>query len=148
MSSRDPSKLAPTTPYKGSSTSRTSTAGANPATPQHRFSTAGFASPSSSLHQVDEPLIFELGTRFFRAGFANESAPRCRISITPDMYGRVGLKGRGGNRANMRTGEPAGPRIRNTGSEEWELWMNDLRLKDLGVVEDLMERVLREAYNK
>lgn len=49
---------------------------------------------------------------------------------------------------NRRTGEAAGPRIRNTGSEEWELWTNDLRLKDLGVVEDLMERVLREAYNK
>ncbi|KAF3937030.1 Actin-1 [Dactylella cylindrospora] len=147
MSSREPSKLAPTTPYKLPSSFRTSTSG-NPTTPQSRFSTSAFSSPGGSLHQVDEPLIFELGTRFFRAGFANESAPRCKIGITPEMYGRVGLKGRGGNRANRRTGEAAGPRIRNTGSEEWELWMNDLRLKDLGVVEDLMERILREAYNK
>ncbi|KAF3917954.1 Actin-1 [Dactylellina cionopaga] len=155
MSSRDPTKLAPTTPYKPSSSAghRTSLS-ANPTTPQSRFSTSAFSSPGggggggSSLHQVDEPLIFELGTRFFRAGFSNESAPRCKIGITPEMYGRVGLKGRGGTRTNRRTGEAAGPRIRNTGSEEWELWMNDLRLKDLGVVEDLMERVLRDAYNK
>ncbi|KAK6538982.1 hypothetical protein TWF694_010530 [Orbilia ellipsospora] len=154
MSSRDPTKLAPSTPYKPSSTSHRTSLTANPSTPQSRFSTSAFSSPgggiggASSLHQVDEPLIFEIGTRFFRAGFSNESAPRCKIGITPELYGRVGLKGRGGTHANRRTGEPAGPRIRNTGSEEWELWMNDLRLKDLGVVEDLMERVLREAYNK
>ncbi|KAK6354915.1 hypothetical protein TWF696_004045 [Orbilia brochopaga] len=148
MSARDPTRLsASTTPYRLSSSFRSSTS-ANPTTPQSRFSTSAFSSPAGSLHQVDEPLIFELGTRFFRAGFANEAAPRCKIGITPEMYGRVGLKGRGGTRANRRTGEAAGPRIRNTGSEEWELWMNDLRLKDLGVVEDLMERVLREAYNK
>ncbi|KAK6536592.1 hypothetical protein TWF281_000819 [Arthrobotrys megalospora] len=155
MSSRDPTKLSPNTPYKLSTTATSSGGGhrsslsANPTTPQSRFSTSGFSSPGgSSLHQVDEPLIFELGTRFFRAGFSNESAPRCKIGITPEMYGRVGLKGRGGTRMNRRTGEAAGPRIRNTGIEEWELWTNDLRLKDLGVVEDLMERVLREAYNK
>ncbi|KAF3216353.1 hypothetical protein TWF192_010205 [Orbilia oligospora] len=152
MSSRDPTKLSPNPPYKLSTTG-SSAAGhrssANPTTPQSRFSASSFSSPGgSSLHQVDEPLIFELGTRFFRAGFSNESAPRCKIGITPEMYGRVGLKGRGGTRMNRRTGEAAGPRIRNTGSEEWELWTTDLRLKDLGVVEDLMERVLREAYNK
>ncbi|KAK6503118.1 hypothetical protein TWF481_008153 [Arthrobotrys musiformis] len=160
--SRDPTKLSPNTPYKPSAsgshhshhhtsthhTTRSSLT-ANPTTPQSRFSASSFSSPGgSSLHQVDEPLIFELGTRFFRAGFSNESSPRCKIGITPEMYGRVGLKGRGGTRMNRRTGEAAGPRIRNTGSEEWELWTNDLRLKDLGVVEDLMERVLREAYNK
>ncbi|KAK6361564.1 hypothetical protein TWF730_005284 [Orbilia blumenaviensis] len=167
MSSRDPTKLSPNAPYKPSSSSssshhahhhhhhhhRSTNLSANPTsstTPQSRFSTSAFSSPgsSSSLHQVDEPLIFELGTRFFRAGFSNESSPRCKIGITPEMYGRVGLKGRGGTRMNRRTGEAAGPRIRNTGSEEWELWTSDLRLKDLGVVEDLMERVLREAYNK
>ncbi|EWC46837.1 hypothetical protein DRE_03849 [Drechslerella stenobrocha 248] len=149
MSSRDPSRLsATTTPYKPSSTSFRSSTSGNPTTPQSRLSASAFSSPGGSLHQVDEPLIFEVGTRFFRAGFANESAPRCKIGITPDMYGRVGMKGRGGTRANRLTGEAAGPRIRNTGSEEWELWTNDLRLKDLGVVEDLMERVLREAYNK
>ncbi|EPS41977.1 hypothetical protein H072_4001 [Dactylellina haptotyla CBS 200.50] len=149
MSSRDPTKLAPTTPYRSSAASHRTSLTANPSTPQSRFSTSAFSSPgASSLHQVDEPLIFEFGTRFFRAGFSNESAPRCKIGITPAMYGREGLKGRGGTRTNRRTGEPAGPRIRNSGSEEWELWLNDLRFKDLGVVEDLMERVLREAYNK
>ncbi|KAK6351205.1 hypothetical protein TWF718_004375 [Orbilia javanica] len=155
MSSRDPTKLSPNPPYKLSTAGSSAAGGhrsalsANPTTPQSRFSASSFSSPGgSSLHQVDEPLIFELGTRFFRAGFSNESAPRCKIGITPEMYGRIGLKGRGGTRMNRRTGEAAGPRIRNTGSEEWELWTNDLRLKDLGVVEDLMERVLREAYNK
>jgi len=140
------------TPQKSSSLRPTSLA--SPHTPVSRLSSQLYSSQSGSpsgttvLHQLDEPLVFDIGTRFIRAGLANEDSPRCVIEMRPEYFGRVGLKGKGGTRGDIRNGIKGGPRFQGTGSEVWELWSRDLRDKDIGVVEDLLERMLREVYNK
>lgn len=116
----------------------------SPHTPGRAISST-FSSPSISYRAEEDPLIFELGTRHFSAGFAGESAPRCRLGFGPDESRRVG---------DYRQWLPGnGERTRNgTQIEKWgedvELWNIDLRKCDLGLVEDKIERAVREAYNK
>lgn len=101
-------------------------------------------------------MVIEIGTRYLRAGFANEAAPRCVIPYTEDMWRRVGDKvvdsgKRGGTMLIHKapiSSETAQTKKKSTRKSRGELWQYDLRSLDTGLVEDLIERALREAYNK
>ncbi|KAL8662325.1 MAG: hypothetical protein Q9168_008273, partial [Polycauliona sp. 1 TL-2023] len=117
---------------------------ASPHTPQRTFSSA-FSSPSLSYRAEEEVLVFELGARHLSAGIAGESHPRCRLGFSPDNGRRVG---------DYRPYYPEyqdRPRKRKRDyrwGEDHELWRMDLRGLDLGLVEDKIERAVREAYTK
>ncbi|KAL2859859.1 putative actin-related protein RO7 [Aspergillus lucknowensis] len=123
-----------------------------PRTPQHqlRSNNNSFASNSSgSTYRVEEDaVIFELGARWLRAGFEGESEPKCIVGFGPEESRRAGdyrgyLKG---------TAAAEDIPIRPAKPEDWakpyELWKMDLRDIDLGLVEDKIERAVRETYNK
>lgn len=94
------------------------------------------ASPYS--HHAEDPLVFEIGSRLLRAGFAGESAPRCVLEWSSEVFWRrEGIVWTGGGSGGGGEGEGEG-----------ELWRGDLRSVELGVVEDVVERGVRMAYNK
>ncbi|KAL8692519.1 MAG: hypothetical protein Q9224_003939, partial [Gallowayella concinna] len=116
----------------------------SPHTPQRTFSSA-FSSPSVSYRAEEEVLVFELGARHLSAGLVGESKPRCRLGFGPEDSRRVG---------DYRAYYPEyqdRPRKRKRDykwGEDHELWRMDLRGVDLGLVEDKIERAVREAYTK
>ncbi|KAL2818959.1 actin-like ATPase domain-containing protein [Aspergillus granulosus] len=123
-----------------------------PHTPQHqlRSNNNSFASNSSgSTYRVEEDaIIFELGARWLRAGFEGESEPKCIVGFGPEESRRVGDY-RGwlrGTAAEQET--PTRPVKPEDWTRPYELWRMDLRDVDLGLVEDKIERSIRETYNK
>ncbi|KAL3466159.1 hypothetical protein BJX64DRAFT_250986 [Aspergillus heterothallicus] len=123
-----------------------------PHTPQQqlRSNNNSFASNSSgSNYRVEEDaIIFELGARWLRAGFEGESEPKCIVGFGPEESRRVGDY-RGWLRGTAAEQETP---TRSLKPEDWsrpyELWSLDLRNVDLGLVEDKIERSVRETYNK
>ncbi|ODM14923.1 hypothetical protein SI65_09675 [Aspergillus cristatus] len=122
----------------------------SPSTPQHqlRSNNSSFASTSSgsSFRGEEDAIIFELGSRWLRAGFEGESTPMCTVGFGPEESRRTG-----DYRGWLNYG-PSTDSERFASPEEWasayELWGIDLRKVDLGLVEDKIERVVRETYNK
>lgn len=113
--------------------------------PQQRLVSSAFSSPSLSYRVEEESLVFEFGARHFSAGFAGESSPRCRLTFGPEDSRRIGdyrrwLPGFEERKVRKRKGYEWG--------EDHELWRMDMRELDLGLVEDKMERAVREAYTK
>lgn len=115
----------------------------SPHTPLSRsISGSLYASPGSSLRVDDENLlIFEIGSRCLRAGFAGENSPRCIVSYNPEQLRRVG---------DYRQYSPnydARRRKRKRDSDwgrDYELWRPDVRDQDLSFLGDRLERLLRE----
>lgn len=98
--------------------------------------TAGTSSGGLYLHHSEDLLIFEIGSRLLRAGFANEGTPRCELEWTKEVFwSREGCIWS----ARDKDGE---------GNGKGELWRGDLRSVEMGVVEDVVERGVRMAYNK
>ncbi len=112
----------------------------SPHTP-NRFISSNLSSPGSSLRQEEDAVIIELGSRYLRAGFEGEHSPQCVLTFGPEDSRRVG---------DYRGWAPGGRR-KDLAIEEWgkehELWRMDLRDVDLGLVEDKIERTVREVYN-
>jgi actin-related protein len=121
------------------STIQTDGSARSPHTPLSRSVSGLYGSPGSSF-RVDEEnlLIFDFGTRLLRAGFAGEPSPRCRIAYTPNLWRRVG------DYREYDEEYEAGKQ----NNEEYELWRPDVRDLDLGLVEDKIERLIRECENK
>ncbi|KAI4158451.1 MAG: hypothetical protein LQ342_007406 [Letrouitia transgressa] len=117
---------------------------ASPHTPQRTFSST-FSSPSLSYRAEEETLVFELGARHLSVGIAGDSFPRCRLGFGPEEARRAG---------DYRRWLPGyEDRVRKkrrdyTWGKDHELWQMDLRNTDLGLVEDKLERAVREAYTK
>ena len=116
----------------------------SPHTPQRTYSST-FASPSASYLREEEPVVFEFGARHLTAGFAGDSAPRCRLGFGPEESRRVGdyrrwLPGYADNGRKKQESYSWG--------EDHELWRMDLDNFDLGLVEDKIERAAREAHSK
>ena len=86
--------------------------------------------------------MFELGARHFRAGFAGESTPRCTTAFGPEHSRRVG------DYRNWMPGYEPRRRVPGAWGEDHELWRMDLRTVDLGLVEDKVERAVRDAFSK
>ena len=116
----------------------------SPHTPQRTYSSA-FSSPSASYLREEEPLVFELGTRHLNAGFAADSAPRCTLGFGPESSRRAG------DYRRWLPGYEDRPKKKKrpySWGEDYELWRMDLGSVDLGLVEDKIERAVREAHSK
>ena len=121
----------------------------SPHTPQHqlRSNNNSFASTSSSssFRGEEDAIIFELGSRWLRAGFEGDSTPMCVVGFGPEESRRAG-----DYRGWLNYGSSTDSQ-QSTNLEDWakahELWRMDLRDVDLGLVEDKIERVIRETYN-
>ncbi|KAL9118883.1 MAG: hypothetical protein Q9187_004566 [Circinaria calcarea] len=116
----------------------------SPHTPQRSTSSA-FSSPATSYRTEEDALIFEFGSRYFRAGFAGENAPRCTLGFGPEESRRVGDYRRWLPGYNERPRKTC--RIQEWGND-YQLWRMDIREVDLGLVEDKVERAVREACNQ
>ncbi|GFF36700.1 actin-related protein 10 [Aspergillus udagawae] len=123
----------------------------SPHTPQQqlRSNNSSFASTGSggsSFRGEEDAIIFELGSRWLRAGFEGESLPICVVGYGPEDWRRAGDY-RGWLKATISTSSSG-----TVKADEWtgayELWKMDLRDVDLGLIEDKIERVFRETYNK
>ena len=116
----------------------------SPHTPVRGISSS-FSSPLASYRAEEEALLFEFGARYLRAGFASEYAPRCSLTFGPEQSRRVG------DYRQWLPGYETGLRKKSTvdnWGEDYELWRMDLRKVDLGLVEDKLERALRDAYSR
>ncbi|PYI02247.1 actin-like ATPase domain-containing protein [Aspergillus sclerotiicarbonarius CBS 121057] len=125
----------------------------SPHTPQHhlRSNNSSFASTSSastSFRGEEDAIIFEFGSRWLRAGFEGESTPMCMVGCGPEESRRVGDY-RGWLKSNNETDTSHSRLVK---AEEWtgayELWDMNLRDLDLALVDDKIERMFRETYNK
>ncbi|EEH44502.1 uncharacterized protein PADG_00791 [Paracoccidioides brasiliensis Pb18] len=124
----------------------------SPHTPQQRQILSPYTtstSPGSSFRHEEAAVIFELGSRYLRAGFEGDHLPICVVSFGPEGGRRVGdyrgwIKTEGQEGANLKK------IFKN--ADEWskshELWNMDIRNFDLGLFEDKIERIIREVYNK
>lgn len=119
---------------------RQATQPSSPHTP-NRFISSTLSSPGSGFRQEEDAVIIELGSRYLRAGFEAEHLPQCVLTFGPEDSRRVG---------DYRGWAP-GERRKDLNIEAWgkehELWRMDLRDVDLGLVEDKIERAVRDVYN-
>jgi actin-related protein len=108
-----------------------------PHTPPRASNLSSFGSPST-VRADDEILVIELGARYLRVGFAGDSTPKAALSCGPAEQRRVG-----------DFGAWQEPRRGGTAwSPEHEFWRFDLRELDLGLVEDKLDRMLRDAFTR
>ncbi|OKL63349.1 hypothetical protein UA08_01537 [Talaromyces atroroseus] len=103
------------------------------------------SSPLSSFRNEEDAIILELGARSLRAGFEGDSAPMCTVGFGPEESRKAGdYRGFLRSKGPGNTPDPLD-------AEEWvksyELWRMDLREVDLGLVEDKVERAIRDVYN-
>ena len=115
----------------------------SPHTPLTRSISASLYGSPSAAFRVDDVnlVIFEIGSRFLRVGFAGESAPRHVLSYSPEQQRRVG------DYRPYAMGYDSRQRRRKTGEDwayEYELWQPDVRNQDLNLLGDRMERLIRE----
>ncbi|KAG9709374.1 fungal-specific actin related protein, partial [Aureobasidium melanogenum] len=110
---------------------------ASPHTPLlTRSLSSQLTSPGASYRAEEDTLIYELGSRSFRAGFAGDSAPRCIIPFGPDQLRRL----------NDFTTTSTTQLSENDWAKDWELWDLDIRNMNLGLIEDKIERAIRNAH--
>ncbi|KAK8157863.1 hypothetical protein IWX90DRAFT_421876 [Phyllosticta citrichinensis] len=100
-----------------------------------------YGSSTANFRSDEEHLVLEFGARYLRAGFAGESKPRCTKSFGPEEQRRVGdfrrwMPGYEFIRKKRKRGQDWG--------QDYELWTMDLRSADMGLVEDKIERAVRE----
>ena len=130
----------------GSVRSPAAAAPPSPHTPQRPGLASTFSSPGGSYRAEDEPVLLEVGARCLRAGFAGSAwAPRCTLGFGLEDSRRVG-----DYRRWLPGYDPAARPRRDAArwTAEHELWQLDARSSDLGLVQDKLERALREAYSK
>ena len=99
-------------------------------------------SPGLAFRADDDTFVFEIGSRFLRAGLGGESQPRYRLSFGPEPSAKLS------EHAANRLHEKQQSSKALTYSEwafDHELWQVDVRELDLGLVGDKLERRLREA---
>jgi len=113
----------------------------SPHTPT-RFIPSNYSSPGSAFRQEEDAVIFELDPRYLSAGFEGESGPQCTISFSPHRARRLG-----DYREWMSDYKRKSENI-EIRSKDYELWRNSVKDLDLGLLEDRLERGVREAYNK
>ncbi|KAG9588824.1 fungal-specific actin related protein, partial [Aureobasidium melanogenum] len=110
---------------------------ASPHTPLlTRSLSSQLTSPGASYRADEDTLVYELGSRSFRAGFAGDSAPRCIIPFGPDQLRRL----------NDFTTTSTTQRSEDDWAKDWELWDLDIRRMNLGLIEDKIERAIRIAH--
>ncbi|KAK4552047.1 hypothetical protein LTR86_010724 [Recurvomyces mirabilis] len=102
-----------------------------------------FGSPGSFRTEQEDLIILELGARHLSAGFAGEGRPRCILRFGPGMGRRVGDYR--GLQAGYKSDGRRGSKGKGWG-EGYELYRTDVRHLDLGLVEDKLERAVRQIH--
>lgn len=105
---------------------------------------SSFGSPSS-IRAEEDVIVVEVGSRLVRVGFAGDNAPRVQLQLPPEEQRRVGDYRRWASGYEDDWGKRAMGAAWGT---DYELWSYDLRSVDLGLVEDKLDRLLREAFSK
>lgn len=100
--------------------------------------TSTYGSPST-VRADDDVVVIELGSRHIRVGFAGDSTPKAVLRCSPDDQRRVG---------DFRSWQGQTQRTGLGCVDDHELWRYDLRGFDLGLFQDRLERLLREAFAK
>ncbi|KAL6246857.1 hypothetical protein RBB50_006164 [Rhinocladiella similis] len=114
----------------------------SPHTPS-RYISSVQSSPGSSFFRAEEdPIIIELNPRDLSAGFQGESGPQCTIAFTPENSRRLG-----DYRSHLTSYKRREERIQAR-CKDYELWRSDVKDVDLGLLDDKLERAVREAYSK
>ncbi|KAK4999170.1 hypothetical protein LTR66_001740 [Elasticomyces elasticus] len=115
----------------------------SPRTPNFNRSLSSHYGSPGSFRIEEDLLVYSFGSRHLRVGIAGEDQPRCILSFGPEQSRRVG---------DYRRWTPEFDNARRKGkgawSSEWELWDDDLRETNLGLVSDKIERCIREALLK
>lgn len=107
---------------------------ATPHTPPRNLS-GSFGSPAT-IRADDDFLLIEIGARHIRVGFAGDSAPKAVLSCGPREQRRVG---------DFR--QWTGPEsLHGHWAPDYEIWRYDLRDFDLGLFQDKLDRILRDAF--
>jgi hypothetical protein len=115
----------------------------SPQTPIRAISST-FGSPSS-LRAEEDCVVIEIGCRYLRAGFAGDAVPKAIINFGPEQQRRAG------DQRMWQVGHDADWRKRRQDKDfgaTYELWELDLRIVDLELVSDKIERAVREAYTR
>lgn len=114
--------------------------GAVPSTPQapSRTHSINYGSPST-IRADDEIVVIELGARHIRIGFAGDSTPKAALKSGPGDQRRVG---------DFRSWQEPRQKAGQGWSENHEFWHFDLRDVDLGLYQDKLERVVRDAFTR
>jgi len=115
----------------------------SPQTPSRNVASA-FGSPSS-LRADEDVIVIELGSRFVRAGFGGDAIPKAIVPLIPDQNRRMG-DFRPWLDHNVYSQLPQGGS--GNWAREYELWEYDIRNLDLGLVEDKLERVLKDILTQ
>jgi hypothetical protein len=110
---------------------------ASPHTPPRGIAST-YGSPST-VRADDDIIVIELGSRFVRIGFAGDSLPKATLQCGVEQQRRVG---------DFRAWQSSIMEPGSAWSAENEIWRYDLREVDLGLVQDKMDRLLREAFTK
>lgn len=119
--------------------SQSQTGLSNPHTPRSpRTISASFGSPSA-IRAEDDFLLVEIGSRFVRAGLAGDSLPKVTLRYGPEQQRRTG---------DFRAIEELGPPATDTWAADHEIWRFDLRELDLGLFQDKLDRLLRDAFTR
>ena len=114
----------------------------SPQTPQRGISST-YSSPG--FRADDDTVIFELGTRYLRAGLVHDSVPRCSLDFGPEQSRRLGdyRKWLPGFENRPRTIKSL-----ETWTKDHELWQLDIRDTSLGLMLDKLDRAIRKAYSE
>ncbi|KAF7533242.1 hypothetical protein G7Z17_g13543 [Cylindrodendrum hubeiense] len=108
-----------------------------PHTPNRNIASA-YGSPST-IRADDDVVVLELGSRHIRAGFAGDSSPKATRQCGPEDQRRVG---------DFRSWQAPRRHAGLDWAPEHEFWRYDLRDVDLGLCQDNLERVVRDAFTK
>lgn len=124
---------------RGGGSSSTPAGPVTPNTPPRSISQT-YGSPST-LRADEDIVVVQLGSRFIRAGFAGEALPKATLQCGLEEQRRTGDFSRWSATQAERNS------VWGWASER-EIWRHDLKDVDLGLVQDKLDRVLREAFTK
>lgn len=116
----------------------------SPRTPA-RGVASGFGSPSA-LRAEEETIVLEVGTRAVRVGFAGDANPKAILRPRPEDHRRVGDFTTWSTYPDTDRSSSQLPEQDRRFAHE--IWTTDIRASDLGLVEDRIDRIIREAFNK
>ncbi|GAB0135438.1 hypothetical protein EsDP_00003776 [Epichloe bromicola] len=120
-----------------SSTSQAPTSPSTPHTPPRTIAPS-FGSPST-IRADDDFIILELGSRFIRAGFAGDSLPKACLTCGPEQQRRAG---------DFRAWQEPRSGTSTKWAIDYEIWRYDVRDFDLGLLQDKLDRMLRDAFTR
>lgn len=108
-----------------------------PHTPPRAISSS-YGSPAT-IRADDDFILIEIGSRYLKVGFAGDTLPKARVASGPETQRRAG---------DFRHWQGQGLSPAQSWTAEHEIWRYDIRGLDLELVQDRLERLLRDAFSR